>query len=152
MRKTIQVLEVITPTIEPIPPSPRSTGCGEGVSYEGHDYYYRVGKRIPKNKISVLKWEGDWGGRVHGEKMYLIIAHDGQDYIVLQHCHYEVKKYLEKYKNSTPQQAIQKIKDEQIRQENWLKQFPKCECGNRIILIGEKQPKNKCYSCWERST
>lgn len=137
---------------DPKPRTPRSTGCGEGIDYGQNTYYYIVGKRVPKDKVVSLSYEGCFCGRVHGEKEYIIVTWDGNDFVLLEHVYYEgVKKRLQRFRGLTPLEAIALVAEEERKHQEMLDAMPKCKIckTENSILIYDDQPRDVCTTCFK---
>ena len=110
---------------EPEPRAPGSEGCGECVKYKDLCYYYRVGKYIPKTKAVQVCYEGSYFGRQSGDKSYLIIVWDGDNFTVLESVCEGIREAMKKYKDLSPEEAIaiavEKEEKRQERIEYWKK-------------------------------
>ena len=141
------MLDIVIPTIELHPSGPGVEGHGEGISYNGKSYYYRDGKRIPKNKVASLMWEGNWCGRVHGDKEYIFVAWNGKSFTVLSHEY----SYIRKYNKMLPEDAILLKERELKRIEEDIARMPKCKkCGSIAYVFEEDQKNNECLTCYSK--
>ena len=146
-------LKPLVPTIKPVCNSPSRIGHGEGIEYDNAYYYYIVGKHIPKDKVVALKSESQYCGRVNGEKEYIIITWDKsqQSFVLLEHCCYEVKRYIKKYIGKKPDEAIAMRMAELDKIQADYDATPKCSyCNNPVIVFHDGQDKNTCSSCFEK--
>ena len=146
-------LTEVTPKIEPCPNAPGVEGHGEGVEYDGKLYYYRVGQRIPKDKVVALRYEGCFSGRVHGDKEWIIVACvsgclNKWRYFVLRHAYSEVSKLLSEYKGMSPQDAIDKERKRLQESEQQRDSLPKCKsCGAINIKLHDSHNEDFCKTC-----
>lgn len=151
-KKISVTLPIATPDCDPIPDSPGVEGHGQGLKHDTQTYYYRVGKLVPRDKIVHLTYEGAYMGRVHGEKEYIVVAFDGEQFRVLEHVsYYGVKDVLQKFKGMTNAEAIAAVVA--IREEIAAKfaALPKCKCGNQAgIIFDERQKKDECLTCMNK--
>ena len=144
MRK---LLETVMPSIEPWASGPGVEGHGEGISYKDKCYYYRDGKRIPKNKVASLMWEGNWCSRIHGDKEYVYLAWNGKSFTILSHEY----SYIRKYNKMLPEDAIL-LKERELKKiEEDNKKLPKCKkCGKIAIVLEEEQDDKECLICFNK--
>lgn len=139
-------MQVLSELVAPFFSSLGIEGHGEGIKYKNHYYYYRGEKRIPKNKPACLKWEGHWAGRVHGEKEWIIVAWNGQEFILLDHIYGNINYTMTKYKGLSAIDAIKKTQAEETERQRQLDAMEKCKkCGKPRINFG--QAKGLCVSC-----
>lgn len=142
-------MEVLNKFVDAIPNSTGVEGHGQGVEYDGRTYYYRMpGKNIPKKNPTYLTWEGNFAGRVHGDKVHLIVMWEDDVLYLLNTVYINPQQEAKKY-YGYPLDIFRKY-EEQQRQE-WNDRFPKCNsCGNNVIILDEGQPKDKCTSCFAK--
>jgi len=144
-------MEILTEFVDAIPNSAGVEGHGQGVEYDGRTYYYRMpGKNIPKKRPTYLTWEGNFCGRVHGEKHYLIVCFFDDKLYRLATAHTHPQKEVEKYYGLIPIEVIKKVEQEEKEANDWVNQFPVCRnCGKTAIVLETGQPKDQCVSCFE---
>ena len=125
-------------------------GIGEGIEYEGNTYYYRVGKRIPKNKVVSLRYESNYCGRVHGETIYIIVVWDGKNFIVLETATENIRESKQKYDGLSPKKAIAFAEKQENKTKAYFDAFPKCKkCKEPVIVLIDGQSSDMCISCFE---
>ncbi len=140
----------IMETVPLCPNSPGVIGHGEGVLYKNKYYFYRSSHSIPKGKVVHVTWEGNWCGRVHGDKDYLIVLKTDDGILVLEECIYDIKGALKKYAGLSPEQAM-KLADEVRNQRDWKLRAPLCSgCGKPFIKLRDGQPNDLCSVCYRR--
>jgi len=146
------ILEELYPCIDPCPNEPGIEGHGEGVKYKDKYYYYRVGRRIPKNKVSSLMYEGGYAGRVHGERDYIIVAWNGKAFVVLKVSGEGfIREDMKKFKNKSVEEAIEIVEEAERKQKEWRDSFPKCKhCGEFAFVLEDDQPNDVCSECHEK--
>lgn len=136
-----------------IPPCPNSLGVeghGEGLKYQNNAYYYRTAKPIPKNKPAVLKWEGNWCSRQHGDVEYIIVAFNGKKFVVIEHEYPgSLQLKFKRVKNLSCEKAISLSKE--IFEKNKLRFYTSCKhCKGNVIVLEDKQPKDVCLDCFRK--
>lgn len=148
------------PTIDPVRRSSRNEGCGEGGWYEGRDWYYRVGQRIPKNKVVALRWEGNFLGRCHGEVEHILVVwldETNKDnkripahFVVLEEVEQgRLKQRLARYKGQTPLQALATRLRELLEEARRREAMPHCSfCPNLLLILYDDQRPNECTDCY----
>lgn len=145
--------QIVTPSIAPLPNRPRAIGHGEGVEYNGRSYYYMVGKRIPKDKVVAIRWEGDWCGQVNGEVEYLVVVYSGSgnEFLILeQSSKGYIREVMVKYKGREPFEVISFASREAKKRQEAFDSLPKCRlCGDVMIVFEDHQPKDVCLQCWK---
>lgn len=98
-------------------------GFGVAVNYKGSIFYYRyAGKYLPEEKVSYMTAEGDYFGRVSGEKDRIIVVPEKEKIIVLEYIPsgFPFIEELKKYKNKTIKESLDiaiNIKKERINFE-----------------------------------
>lgn len=125
---------------EPMPSEPGRTGRGQSIKWHNGYYYYRIGCYIPKNKAVSLVHESGYCGRQNGDKDWIIVAWNGENFSVLEHVMIGLRKELSKYKGMTAEEAIDHMEAlEAKREDEWKKvmeKFPKCvKCGSPFIQL-----------------
>lgn len=135
---------------------PGYEGVGEGIERQrgGDHFYYRVGKHIPKDKVTYVTWEGNYLGRQRGEKIHLLVVWDGEGFIELEEVSGSVLSRVKEFRGLTAAQAVEKLKEEQRKRQeketaeraNW----PKCaRCDEPFIRLDDANP-DLCCECRER--
>jgi hypothetical protein len=137
----------------PVKPSKGSTGCGQSLKYGNQIYHYRSPHFIPKDKPAILMYEGNYCGRVNGDKEYLIVAFNGKNFTVLEH-HYpgEAKRAMERFKGLTNEEAIALVQGEWDERQREYDAAPKCKCGRLILRFETEQRDDECIACFEKRT
>ena len=126
-------------------------GCGESVLYNDKIYcYYRAGKYIPKNKPALLKWEGGFAGRMHGDKEWLIVCYNEQgELVLLESVYHNPSLYMKKYRGISNSEAIAYSKRISARLQDIRDSFTPCaNCGNPVIVLESNQKQDECLTCF----
>lgn len=140
-------LDTVMPSIEPCQSCPGIEGHGEGIKYNNKYYFYRDGKKIPKNKVASLIWQGNYCGRINGDVEYIYVAWNGDSFTVLSHEY----SYSRKYNKLLPADAILLRQRELKKLDEDLAKMPRCKVCNGIAYIFEKdQNKDECLSCFKK--
>ena len=126
------------------------TGCGESLKHANHIFSYRIGKNIPKDRIVSLLWEGNFCGRFTGDKEWIIVAWNGEGFVLLEHVYQNITQKLKNYKNFTNEQAVNLlIKEEAV--QKFLNEYPKCtKCESIVFKLEDDQPVNICFMCYKK--
>mgnify|MGYP000207779118 CR=1 FL=1 len=142
--------EIATHDRPPSPNTGRSTGHGEGIEYEGRTYYYRTPHWIPKDRISFAMREYSYRSRQRGDKEYVVIAPEGDHYIVLDVVADGILDVMKFYKDKTPQEAIAEDLELRRQIQIGLDAHPKCKCENLLIRFEQEQRDDECLECFLR--
>lgn len=142
----------VVPSEAPIPSGPGTEGHGEGVKIGGDLYFYRCPFLIPKDKVAVVMWEGNYCGRQRGDREYALLAWDTDAFVVIaQPQAGEVRKAMKRFSDMTPAMAIQKARDDYREATKWLDDLPPCMgCKRGVIVFDEGQPRNVCLTCFRK--
>lgn len=146
-------MHTLIASIPPVNHSQGIEGHGEGVEYNGITYYYPLaGKHIPKNKVVALKHEGNFCHRIHGDKQYLIVCYDGQENLVLVDTVVSgsIQKELRRYKGlPLIIDALELVNKVRTDVQEALDKVPDCvQCGGKVLLLDELQPRDTCFTCF----
>ena len=138
--------------IASVPNSSGIEGHGEGFCLDGmHFYYHKAGRFIPRQKVSYVKWEGNYAGRLHGEKYYQIVCFnkDG-DLVIIDSCIQNPQREVKKYTGLTSADAIKRTiqREKEILEKS--KEGPHCQCNAQILQLDNNQKDDECYSCFKK--
>lgn len=143
-------MDKIKATIPLVESSLDSQGTGEGIKYQGVMYYYRTGKKIPKNRAVALRWEGNFFGKVRGELRHIIVAWNDKNFIVLESVSEKISKVKQKYRGLSTEEAIFLAVAYNKKIKAKLDAIPKCNlCGKIVLLLEKDQPGDKCLPCFK---
>lgn len=95
-------LDTVIPSIEHCIPCFNNEVHGECVKYKDKYYYYRDGKKIPKNKVACLIYEVKHFVKIKNDVEYIYVAWNGESFTVLSHEY----SYSHKYNKMLPADAI----------------------------------------------
>jgi len=134
--------------IPPVPNSPGIQGHGEGLDIDGQTFFYRVGKLIPRNEVAILKWEGNFWGREHGDVEFIAVCFENDELIVLGRD--EKAGALKRFTSLLISDAIALKQHEDRECQRKIDEALKCKCGNVVIVLYDGQKKDECLDCFRK--
>ena len=143
-------MDTVSASVDPVPHSKGIEGHGQGTLYNGSYYYYRVGRNIPLDRVSSLRSEESYMGRVHGEISHIVVVWNGENFTVLDFVgrgDRSVQKVLRKYRGLSAQQSIEMAEQQEKAHQDRLAAMPKCKCGRSAIVLIDRQHKDECMDC-----
>lgn len=144
--KTLNIYAKPEPTI-----AFQQEGCGESVKYNDKIYCYcRAGKYIPKNKPALLKWEGGFAGRMHGDKEWLIVCYNEQgELLLLEWVYNNPREHMKSYTGMSNAEAIAIAKKKEQKLQEIRDSFTPCaNCGKPVIVLESNQKQDECLTCF----
>jgi hypothetical protein len=138
-------MQILNQSIDPFLSRPGIQGHGQGLNYKDKWYYYAGEKNVPKDKPAI-KWEGNWAGRVCGEKEWIIVAWNSENFVLLDHTYCGIRELKLKYNRLLAIQAIERKNQEEIKLQKERDAMPKCKkCGKPYLEFGQKS--GLCIKC-----
>jgi len=116
---------------------------GEYIQYGRHMYFSQGGKPISRTRATWVTDEHNFNSRVRGEKEYLIVVWNGEDFTVLeQPGDGELRKAFAKYRGLGHDDAVRVARDhlESLKrlQEELDRHLPKCpRCGKPWTILND---------------